>query len=420
MKQDDNSSIVRRWVPALLLILLGLVVAVLTLYYLRVRYDWDDILYWFWQLAVHLSHTRLAIAIASMGLAVWLTARWLSGAHVAHAALAAFGLGVLVDAIILLSLEPLRISFGPLLLPLALLAAVRGAVALVLVLLTWLLHRVVRPASTWPLLHAAAQVLIAVVVVDGMVIEPARLTVSRVSVQDPYAIASSRPLRIVQISDLHIERVNDLTDHLVAQVNSLEPDLIVLTGDFLNSSFTTDPQAQADLVRVLGALRAKEGIYAVRGNVDAPAATARLLSGLPIVLLEGEWVNLEIGGHCVSLCGVPMDDLEQDRRVLADLVRVGPHDCFRVLLYHSPNLVPEAVAAGFDLFPTGHTHGGQIRLPFYGALMTSCIYGKRYEMGPYHVGNTLIYVSRGIGMEGWLVPRMRFLCPPEIVVYDIK
>ena len=82
--------------------------------------------------------------------------------------------------------------------------------------------------------------------------------------------------------------------------------------------------------------------------------------------------------------------------------------------------MPEMVQAGVNLHLAGHTHGGQIRLPFYGALLTSSLYGKRYEMGHYQEGNTHLYVARGVGVEGMGAPRARFLCPPEIVLWILE
>jgi predicted MPP superfamily phosphohydrolase len=72
-----------------------------------------------------------------------------------------------------------------------------------------------------------------------------------------------------------------------------------------------------------------------------------------------------------------------------------------------------------DLYLAGHTHGGQIRLPLFGAVFTASSYGKRYEQGLYEIGETTLYVSRGLGMEGQGAPRARFLCPPEIVAVDL-
>ena len=86
-----------------------------------------------------------------------------------------------------------------------------------------------------------------------------------------------------------------------------------------------------------------------------------------------------------------------------------------MLLYHTPDLMPQASALGMDLYLAGHTHGGQWRLPGFGSIFTSSRYGKRYEMGLYREGDTVLYVSRGMGMEGFGMPRARLFCPPEVV-----
>jgi predicted MPP superfamily phosphohydrolase len=91
-----------------------------------------------------------------------------------------------------------------------------------------------------------------------------------------------------------------------------------------------------------------------------------------------------------------------------------------LLLYHSSDLMPEATDLGVDLYLCGHTHGGQVRLPLFGALITSSDFWKRYEMGRYKEGNTTLYVSRGLGMEGLGAPRARFLSPPEIVLWTLS
>lgn len=81
--------------------------------------------------------------------------------------------------------------------------------------------------------------------------------------------------------------------------------------------------------------------------------------------------------------------------------------------------MPEASELDVDLYLCGHTHGGQIRLPFFGALITSSDLGKRYEAGRYQQNNTTLYVSRGLGMEGLGAPRARFLSPPEIIEWTL-
>ena len=96
-----------------------------------------------------------------------------------------------------------------------------------------------------------------------------------------------------------------------------------------------------------------------------------------------------------------------------------PSDAVHIFAHHYPDEIYEAAKHGVDLYLAGHTHGGQVALPLYGALVTLSRYGKRFEAGLYHVGETALYVSRGIGMEGGTAPRVRFWARPEIAVIDL-
>jgi predicted MPP superfamily phosphohydrolase len=232
-----------------------------------------------------------------------------------------------------------------------------------------------------------------------------------------------RPLRIVHLSDLHVERLTQREQALPAIVAGLSPDLIVLTGDFLSTTYNTDPRALADLEILLAQLHAPGGIYAVWGTeeVDSPTLLGPLLRDLGITLLHDEATELVLQGHSLWIMGIyPSRDPEAEGRTLHSLLCAAPQGAFTLLLYHLPDLMPQAAALGVDLFLAGHTHGGQWRLPGFGALLTSSRYWKRYESGSYREGNTLLYVSRGLGMEGFGAPRARFFCPPEIVALTVS
>jgi len=112
-------------------------------------------------------------------------------------------------------------------------------------------------------------------------------------------------------------------------------------------------------------------------------------------------------------------DLEADGARLRSLLADAPPGAYTVLLYHTPDLMPQAAALGVDLYLAGHTHGGQWRLPGFGAILTSSRYWKRYEAGLYREGQTRLYVSRGLGLEGFGTPRARFFCPPEVVALTL-
>lgn len=110
-------------------------------------------------------------------------------------------------------------------------------------------------------------------------------------------------------------------------------------------------------------------------------------------------------------------------RPLKDLLKGLEDDATTIYLHHTPDAVEELLAREpgqrVDLFLCGHTHGGQVCLPFWGAIVTFSRQHKKYERGLYRVGDVSMYVNRGVGLEGGAVPRLRFLSRPEVVVIDL-
>jgi predicted MPP superfamily phosphohydrolase len=256
---------------------------------------------------------------------------------------------------------------------------------------------------------------------DGFLIEPFFIQVTHHEFSYDRLTAEGLPLRIVHLSDPHVERTTVRERKLVPLVGELHPDLILLTGDYLNLSYLYDETAQRDFRALASQLHAPYGVYAVRGSVDSQALTERLFAGLDIVVLENESVRLDIKGQEIYVVGVACShDLSIDIPRLDQALRGVPPDSFKILLYHSPDLIEAASERGIDLYLAGHTHGGQIRLPLYGAVATSSIYGKQYEAGLFQEGRTYLYVSRGLGMEGAAAPRARFLCRPEVAVHTLR
>ncbi len=253
--------------------------------------------------------------------------------------------------------------------------------------------------------------------------EPHRLTVTRQKLQSP-KLGLTRPLRVLHLGDIHVERLTARERAVSRLARELEPDVILFSGDFLNLSYTHDALAQRHARSVLAEWRAPQGVYAVSGSpaVDPPALVEKLIGDLEnIVWLRDETATIEREGKQIEIVGLncthrPFIDGPNLTRALNGAGR----ERFRLLLYHSPDLAPEAAAAGIDLQLSGHTHGGQVRIPFYGALYASSLYGKRFEMGRKQVGALTLYVTRGIGLEGGGAPRVRFNCPPEIVLWELE
>ena len=263
-----------------------------------------------------------------------------------------------------------------------------------------------------------AQVLIFLLAVYSLYFEPFNLQTTHFAIPTPQFL-TTRPLRILQISDLHIERLTPREAAVLTQVHDLQPDLIVLTGDYLNLDYLDDPVSLSEARRFLSQLQAPYGIFAVSGTVDPPRLMEALFVDLPITVLQNQSQIISLPGGDLHLIGVSYTGSTGDAQVLSRLAKQIPAQDFSLLLYHTPDLAESAALAGINLYLAGHTHGGQVRLPLYGAVVTFSTYGKRFESGLYSLDGMQLYVSRGLGMEGFGLPRVRFLCPPELVLVEV-
>lgn len=263
------------------------------------------------------------------------------------------------------------------------------------------------------------QVLGSLAAAYALWIEPHRIGVTREALRSD-KLRPGAPLRVLHLGDLHVERVTRRERLLVEMVAAERPDLIVCSGDLLNYSYAQDREAWADCRWVFERLAAPLGTFVVSGShpADHDQALAFITTGTPARWLRDERVTVEHRGQALDVIGLSCTHrpfLERPR--LASLLPAP--DRFTLLLYHTPDLAPDATALGIDWMLAGHTHGGQVRVPGFGALVTSSLYGKRFEMGRYQLGAMTLYVTRGVGLEGSAAPRARFLCPPEIVMWDI-
>lgn len=221
-------------------------------------------------------------------------------------------------------------------------------------------------------------------------------------------------MRIGQLSDFHCQDEHSVarTRQAVQMMLAQKPDVVFLTGDYIShgpadywARRCTD--ALAPLTGVPG------GVFAILGNHDwwAPNTVARHLRRVGFQNLRNQSVPLP---HAPGVWIVGLDDryvCVQDPKVALEGV---PPDALKLLLVHEPDYADEA-PAGFALQLSGHSHGGQIRLP--GLPLHCPKYGRRYpeglQQGPHHP----VYTSRGIGMMG---PQMRFCCPPEVTILQMR
>ncbi|MEN4013269.1 MAG: metallophosphoesterase [Chloroflexota bacterium] len=310
----------------------------------------------------------------------------------------------LLDWLMLALLPVFKKSFGPPQPPTALLAIFRFGFA-------WL------P----PLVSLPLQVIGSLMVLSGFWVEPHRILVTRQTLATPKLKKGSR-LRILHLGDLHIERITEREIQLNEEIKKLQPDLILFSGDVLNLSFNRDPVAIQQAREVMAKWQSPMGVFAVLGSpaVDLKEVAPQIFTGLPIRLLEEDRVSLQIKDQNIHIIGLscthrPFIDAPRMERLLP-----ADENAFTILLYHSPDLAPNAARTPIDLQLSGHTHGGQVRLPLIGALFTASLYGRVFSSGRYQLNGLTLFISRGIGMEGAGAPRVRFLCPPEITLWEIE
>jgi len=222
--------------------------------------------------------------------------------------------------------------------------------------------------------------------------------------------------RIVQLSDLHFGFLvpPELIRHVVERANALKPDLIVCTGDYVHEK---DSTKQIDQVwPILSMLAAPAGVYSVLGNHDHWADTARSDYWLKktrqdlrhkVVPIEREKQNLWLAGA---------GDLYEDHQDLDVMLNKIPDSECRIVLAHNPDSADTGFSRRIDLMISGHTHGGQVNIPFVGPLVLP-VNNKNYSSGlKRSPRGAKVFISKGIG---WAIYPIRFNCYPEIVVLEL-
>jgi uncharacterized protein len=245
-------------------------------------------------------------------------------------------------------------------------------------------------------------------------IEPNWLDITQIEVKLPKLDQAFAGYRIVQITDLHagdgINRAN--LERVVETVNAQNPDLIVITGDHVSRK----PKQHIELLDTLAKLHPRDRTISVLGNHDVyndPAPIRQAIHQAGITLLDNSVYTLRRGDATLHIAGVG-DVFAQEAKldqVLAQLPQTGA----AIMLAHEPDFADDTAATGrFGLQLSGHSHGGQIRIPFYDGYLPE--YARKYPLGRYQVGSMTQYTNRGIGM---IKLYARFNCRPEISVFKL-
>ena len=267
-------------------------------------------------------------------------------------------------------------------------------------------------------LAASAALAGAVGLLYAREVEPRLLEVVRLELALPRLAAAFDGYRVVQIGDLHLDdwpRPKRL-DRIAEMVNALNPDLVAITGDF--ASYSARRLDTGRLVGALRRLRAPDGVLAILGNHDYLTDVKlirRCIRGAGLLELINESVTLRRGDSELHVAGI--DDVMEGRSRLDLVLRDLPASGAAVLLAHEPDFADVAAATGrFDLQLSGHSHGGQVRVPLLGKAVLPP-FSQRYTRGLHRVGGMLVYTNRGLGT---VHARLRFGCRPETTALTLR
>lgn len=249
----------------------------------------------------------------------------------------------------------------------------------------------------------------------GSVLERHRLTVERHHLTIPLGVRGPKALRAVSLTDFHFDPLHEegFIAECVHRTNALKPDVIFLTGDYISRS----SRRIADFAAVLGGLCPTAGVFACLGNHDYEDHVSRVVAALrknQVDVLINRHTRVPCAGGELVVAGLESvwestpnwnkasSGLKSDDRVLALMHEPD----FANTLAHDPRIAMQF---------SGHTHGGQIRLPGIGALRLPS-WGQIYQAGFYDVRQIKLYVNRGIGT---IRHHVRLFCPPEIACFDL-
>ena len=248
-------------------------------------------------------------------------------------------------------------------------------------------------------------------------IEPNWIEIVPITVDMPPLDPVFNGTRIVQVSDLHMDNhwmTSQRLQRIFQTIDQQNPDVVVITGDLIDH----DPVAASpSLIAPLTRLASSHPTLVVLGNhdywVDSRPVRAAL-EQTPVEELANRVYTVTKEGASLHIAGI--DDVWMKRDRLDLVLDQLPDEGAAVVLVHEPDFADTTAATGrFDLSISGHSHGGQVRIPFTGAPMLPP-YAKRYPLGRYQVGDMVQYTNRGVGMA---LMNVRFNCRPEITVFTL-
>lgn len=268
----------------------------------------------------------------------------------------------------------------------------------------------------WSTIWKAVFILALLIGIYSFIIEPKWVEIKHVTVKANKFPADFKGLRVVLFSDTHLGFFFDQSDlqRTVEKINQLKPDVVCFTGDFLDSKDSISVLDSA--VPILQNLQAPLGKFAILGNHDYRSDEKQITKTLQkggFHVLVNQSITVQKDQQSFSFIG--LDDVLHGNPDLVQAMNNVDKNHSKVLLVHEPDIAWKIQQNDIDLQLSGHSHAGQVRIPFVGPLLTSKL-GKTYNAGLYQVGNLTVYTNRGLGTT--ILP-VRFMARPEITVLTL-
>lgn len=241
---------------------------------------------------------------------------------------------------------------------------------------------------------------------------PRHVLFSNYTLPIPGLPAKLSGLRVLHLTDIHLTpRWMPALDILLRRVAENPPDLVCITGDFVEAKHDTAP-AVPNVIRLISGLKSRLGVYGTIGNHDGDTLPAFLPPDLQIRLLYNESLTLRDGDAAVELIGLHgVEPVDASDAVLND-IGPKPPNTLRLVLAHYPTQAVRIGEGKADVVMAGHTHGGQVCLPGGWPLMTHDSLPRRFARGVHQMGDRWLVVSRGIGFS---THKIRTFCPSEAI-----
>lgn len=256
----------------------------------------------------------------------------------------------------------------------------------------------------WP----ALGLLLIFSIFDAFYIEPNWIQVTHHQIKTPKLAAGSK-VRIAHLSDIHLTDVGVREIKAINLITMEKPDVIFLTGDY---TVIKDERTIKGLGQIIKRLSKIAPTYAVEGNWDFEEDMLAIKQNGAII--PSKWSKIKCRNAEIAISNTHWFG--------ADIPAVPGNmkNLYKVVLCHIPRLLESASERKIDLVLSGHTHGGQVRIPVFGAVLPDRRLVGKYQAGLYKKDGTYMNVNRGLGMEGGNAPKVRFCCRPEVTIIDIS